>query len=188
VDSSSTSPGCSVTFSYSFDSTNTKTVHFQAYPVPDSSNNVIWYISKGADSSSKITLNGMDPTYTFPDTGVYTVQVEAGQLNGCVGIAQTQIVVTGHTWISTPNDSVPRIQSYPNPATDFVNLKVTLKTAGPISITIFSAMGTQVGVVQTSGASGDNQVSIPVKNLPQGIYFMHIQTGNTSSQSRFQKQ
>jgi PKD repeat protein len=179
---------CSVTFTYSFDSTNGRTVTLQAHPVPDSASFVTWYISKGADSSTRVTLTGFNPTYTFPDTGVYTVDIVANQPNGCVGYTEGQISVSGKNWISTPNDTVARIQSYPNPATDIVNLKVTLKNAGPISITIFSAMGSQVGVVQTSGASGDNQVSIPVKNLPQGIYFMHIQSGNTSSQSRFQKQ
>lgn len=187
VDSSITPLACSVSFSATFDSSSARTIHFQSYPVPDSVVSAQWNIVSG-DSNYVYNLTGLDPTLTVGDTGIYIVTLQTQSASGCTAYAQNQIDVTGSKWMSTPNDTVARIQSYPNPATDFVNLKVNLKKAGPISITIFSAMGSQVGVVQTSGASGDNQVSIPVKNLPQGIYFMHIQSGNTSSQSRFQKQ
>ncbi len=187
VDSTTTGPACSVSFGYSFGSTNAKTITFHAYPVPDSAVSAQWNIVN-VDSSYIYNLTGLAPTVTVGDTGLYIVTLQTQSASGCSAYVQSFVEISGKTWLSTPNDTVARIQSYPNPATDIVNLKVTLKSDGPISITIFSAMGSQVGVIQTSGASGDNQVSIPVKNLPQGIYFMHIQTGNTSSQSRFQKQ
>ena len=231
---------CSVSYSYSVDSANAKTISFTAYPVPDSAVIQYWVFTNTPDSINLIANN---PTYTFADTGTYNVALRTVSAGGCTAFANGVIHVgngvitvppdstvtippdsTGHgdSTITIPPDStghgdstitIPpdstghgdstacadstghkdttqavRLVVYPNPVSSTLTLNVTLQTAAPVSITLYSTLGSVVGQIQSSGVQGVNQFSIPVQSLPHGIYFVYLRSGGATSQSRFQKQ
>lgn len=223
---------CSVSFTYSVDSANAKTISFTAHPVPDSAVTQHWTFTSTKDSINLFTNN---PTYTFADTGTYNVALEAATAGGCTSFANGVIHVgggsvtippdsTGHgdSTITIPPDStghgdstitIPpdstghgdstvcadstgrkdttqalRLVVYPNPVSSTLTINVTLKAPAPLTITLYSTLGTVVGRVQSSGVQGVNQFTIPVQNLPHGIYFVYLRSGGATSQSRFQKQ
>jgi PKD repeat protein len=174
---------CSVTFTYTSDSLQPATVHFHAVSVPFSdSTTYTWTISADSNFATPLAapfiLTGSDLVYTFPDTGKYFVQLRASTPE-CT--AYTAQVIT----ISRPKSN--HIKAYPNPVRDVVHVNLTLPAAETIRVTIFNAEGIPVDAYETGGVRGLNILSIPVKNLMRGIYFMHLQYGTTSSESRFQK-
>jgi hypothetical protein len=175
---------CSVSFTYSIDSLrpNQVSFHATAYPASDST---IYYWVIVSDSSTTtppitpVILSGSHPNYTFPDTGEYTVTLWTTAPDMCRANTAQDIRIN--------RSGEDRLTAYPNPVRDIVHVNLILQKAGPIRITLFSALGNLMGAEQIGGVQGLNILSIPVKSLPTGIYFMHLQYGNTSSESRFQK-
>lgn len=177
-------PTCSVFFTYTIDSLNAGLVSFHAVasPAPDSTS-YYWVIT--SDSLTRtppitpVVLTGSNPTYTFSDTGEYTVTLRTTAPSGCTAYTAQDIRIS--------QTGTNHLKAYPNPVTDVVHVNLVLQKTEPVYITIFSSMGNLMDKVQVGGVQGLNILSIPVKKLPPGIYFMHLQYGNSSSESRFQK-
>ncbi|TDW96488.1 PKD domain-containing protein [Dinghuibacter silviterrae] len=174
---------CSVFFVYSMDTLHPGLVAFHAIATPKSDSTVYtWFISTDSGSTgpaiTPVTLTGSNPEYTFQDNGEYAVQLTAAT-PGCTAFTD-QVITISHIQNT-------RIKTYPNPVTDIVHVNLNLPVTEPIRVTIYNAEGVPMDAFQTGGVSGLNILSIPVKNLSRGIYFMHIQYGNTSRESRFQK-
>jgi len=68
-----------------------------------------------------------------------------------------------------------------------VNLTVNLPSYTRVDIQINNSMGVLVSSRQVSGLPGANRITIPVSNLPTGLYYIEVQYGTTILQGKFQK-
>jgi hypothetical protein len=142
---------------------------------------ISWRIM-GPDSLSAGPYHGPSFSYTFPDTGYYAVYVSAEKRSGCL-VSNGQYIRID----SVPGPSGHYINSYPNPATTQVTLNVTLEEYTTVDIRVYNSMGAQVLSRSVSGYPGVNQITLPIANLPMGVYYIELQFGNTILRSKFQK-
>ncbi|ALI98493.1 glycosyl hydrolase [Rufibacter tibetensis] len=67
---------------------------------------------------------------------------------------------------------------YPNPANSGqLTIRITVTSPVKATFTLFNATGAKVAEVSKQFTSGANQVQIPLKNFPNGIYVLSIQKG-----------
>lgn len=139
-----------------------------------------WYIVT-FDSSLNVTLNTINPTYNFPDSGSYSVCLYGVTNTGCARwYCQTISVASGRRMNVLP--------SFPNPVDGSgVNLRLTLPESNRIRVTVYNTSGNIVYDSERSGAPGMNTITIPVTGLQRGQYFIDIRYGNERKQSIFQK-
>jgi hypothetical protein len=110
------------------------------------------------------------------------VSVAARLISGCNVYAGQNIHI----------DSVPAapggfIASYPNPATTQVTLVVSLDKETVIAIRVYNSMGSQVLSTTRTGYPGVNQITLPIANLPIGVYYIQLQYDDTILKSKIQK-
>ena len=67
----------------------------------------------------------------------------------------------------------------PNPFNDYVSFQYTLAQTGPVNITLYDPMGRLVRSVETTDAqdAGEYNVTIDGNDLPEGMYYLHVLTG-----------
>jgi hypothetical protein len=142
---------------------------------------ISWRIM-GPDSLSAGPSHGPSFSYTFPDTGYYGVYVTAEKRSGCL-VSNGQFVHID----SVSGSSGHYINSYPNPATSQVTLDVTLDEYTAVEIRVYNSMGSLVLSRVVSGSPGVNQITLPIANLPMGVYYIELQYGDTILRSKVQK-
>jgi PKD repeat protein len=139
-----------------------------------------WYIT-AFDSSLNVTLNTMNPTYSFPDSGSYSVCLYAVTTTGCTRWYCQTISVAGARMINV-------LPSFPNPSDGSnVNLRLTLPETNRIRVTVYNTSGNIVYDSEKNGGPGMNVITIPVAGLQRGQYFVDIRYGNERKRSIFQK-
>jgi hypothetical protein len=173
---------------------DTCTIAFTATPAANRPNQYMFSVINGAEYDSIIWsiqspdsmptrfYQGPDITYTFPDTGLYTVIVSADRISGCPVQSGQWVHIDS---LGSPSDQ--SITSYPNPATTRVTLTVTLTKYETVDIRVYNSMGGMVSSRNFPGYPGVDQLTIPVGNLPTGVYYIELQIGNTILRSKFQK-
>lgn len=139
-----------------------------------------WHIV-AFDSSLNVTLNTMNPTYSFPDSGSYSVCLYAVTNTGCSRWYCQTISVAGARMMNV-------LPSFPNPADGSnVNLRLTLPESNRVRITVYNTSGNVVYDSERNGTPGMNTITIPVAGLQRGQYFVDIRYGNERKRSIFQK-
>jgi hypothetical protein len=77
------------------------------------------------------------------------------------------------------NDQQPfdanEIRIFPNPATSYVEINLSTKQKGRLSIYFYDVLGKKVYVKELTGNGVDLIERIPVTGLPQGVYILHIE-------------
>jgi hypothetical protein len=71
-------------------------------------------------------------------------------------------------------------QNYPNPFDRTTTIKVALKTAEDIHLSVYNTMGQMVAAKVLKGTSGMNAIDFEANNLSSGIYFYTVKVGNNS--------
>jgi hypothetical protein len=142
---------------------------------------ISWTIM-GPDSLFAGPYHGPSFNYTFPDTGYYSVYVTADKRSGCA-VSNGQYVHID----SIAGPSGHFINAYPNPTTTQVGLSVTLDEHTSVDVRVYNSMGGLVLSRTVSGYPGFNQITLPIANLPQGVYYVELQYGGTILRSKFQK-
>jgi len=140
-----------------------------------------WHWSFGDGESDTIQF----PSHTYVKNGTYTVTLKINSSEGCSDSIIKRISINGCTTTSIQNFS--SIQSiitfYPNPAASTLNIE---STTNPIqSITVFDITGKEVYSLENLNTQ--NQ-SIPVANLPSGIYLIKAGFDNGSYMAKFMKE
>jgi len=148
----------------------------------DRYDSISWTIVGGADSLFAGPFHSPGFTYTFADTGFYDVFVTAEALPGC-SVVSGQVVRID----SIPKGSGNKIGSYPNPATSQVTLNITLDSYTTVDVRIYNSMGGLVLTRNVAGSPGVNQITLPIANLPPGVYYVELLYGETTLRSKFQK-
>jgi PKD repeat protein len=161
---------------------------------------VQWSIVKGyaansatfipKDSADIVTLTGINPIYSFPDTGFYTINATTITQSGCQASSgwQNLYIVSPNLIVSPPNtNSIMQIPVYPSPATDHLNIVISLTNYSSVTIDVYNAVGNFVISKKYGGMPGNNQLVLPVQKLPSGVYYIRINDGLNIHNSRFQK-
>jgi len=156
-------------------------IHFYAnanVPIIDQT----WTITKLPVSSpgSTVTLHQNNPTYLFQDTGYYRVCLRAVTLGGCIKEVCKIIHIT-----QVSNACL--LQAYPNPATNVVNVNVTLTQTGMIDAYVYNSLNVLVKEKHQLGVPGNNVVSININDLPAGLYRIKLIYQNHVCYAVFQK-
>ncbi|HEV3411994.1 MAG TPA: PKD domain-containing protein [Puia sp.] len=148
---------------------------------PERYDSISWTIA-GTDSLFAGPFHGESFKYAFRDTGYYLIEVTANARPGCF-VQNAQVIHID----SVPKSQGNYITSYPNPATAQVSLSVTLNSSAAVAIRVYNSMGGQVLSQSASGYPGVNQITVPIANLPIGVYYIELQYGNTILRSKVQK-
>jgi PKD repeat protein len=182
---------CSINFTYTANPGKPNVISFtenSGQPIASQQ----WAIYKGweslvVNSAALAYLKGNNPTYTFPDSGYYFITLKITTDAGCASSTAAEIFIDSIARGTVLPNSVTQMPVYPNPATNNVNLLVTLPSNNNIGVNIYSAVGNLIITKQIAGTSGDNRLSIPVQNLKPGVYYIKINYGSEVKRSRFQK-
>lgn len=109
--------------------------------------------------------DGWDPSYL----SVIGMLVEpSGKINNA-GKSKAQGVAS----IETIQENVFKLSAYPNPASDFVNLKLELKEAASVTIEVVNMLGAVVSTIDTQNLSAGTVYNVVgVESLTNGVYFI----------------
>jgi hypothetical protein len=87
------------------------------------------------------------------------------------------------TNISTINTPILSCKLYPNPSQDLTHLEFELKEISPVQITIYSNAGQVIrNIFQENRVLGQEQITFSTAQLPNGFYYIDIQTNDQSQQ------
>ncbi len=110
-----------------------------------------------------------------PETGVNYYRLEIVNADGSVAYS-------GIRTLEGPAPQSATISIYPNPASDILHV-VTAGT-GSVGILVIDAQGR---VVRQVNAASGNTIDVPVNDLPKGIYFAELLTGQSKFTRTFLK-
>ncbi|MBK7432742.1 MAG: PKD domain-containing protein [Chitinophagaceae bacterium] len=169
-----------VNFTYQRDPNVPNKLYFAAnsnFPILDQT----WTITRLVNNQS-VTLHQNNPSYLFPDTGMYRVCLRAVTLGGCIKEVCQYIRIerTGGTNACT-------LQAYPNPASSIVSVNVSLTAPEMINVYIYNSSNVLVLQRQQQGVVGANVVTTNIANLLAGQYVIKLIYGNHVCYGQFQK-
>lgn len=130
--------------------------------------------------------------YTFREcnvpSGIWFYRLRQIDLNGEEHFSEwIQVQVTGVTGVA---ESAPRVfalqQNYPNPFNPKTEIKFSVEREGRATLRVFNIIGQPVAVLYDDvGQPGTlYSATFDGKNLPSGIYFYRLESGNQSAMKK----
>lgn len=129
----------------------------------------------GVYSGPGVTAGIFDPIAA--GVGLQTITYTYTDINNCVGVATSTILVDVCTGINVSNDATG-ISVYPNPATNFVTVELQLGNPQDVEINLLNMLGQIVYSSKTTQTTGISKVNINSEFLPRGIYLLQVKTLN----------
>ncbi|MEP6675978.1 MAG: ELWxxDGT repeat protein [Ferruginibacter sp.] len=151
-------------------------------------NNKGFEIQRSNDGRNFTDSLGFVNAKAFADNGASYTFTDAAPLSGRNYYRLKQKDFDGHftyspvRWIDFGKDIYVKV--YPNPATDIVNINSSYAFKNAI-LSIRSSSGQ---LIRQQTINGSGTISIPVKNLSAGIYFIEINEGTSVTKLDFTKQ
>jgi hypothetical protein len=177
-------PQCSISFTYSHDSTQgDQSYHFFAQAAIGSatSDSITWTVNNTIAGTGDSLTRNFQP-------GVYSVCADLITGSGCQSQYCQTIDVTDSTAGTPPPDTTGEyVRCYPNPAFSSTNILLQLDKEALIYIRVYNSMGGEVEEKTVKGFVGMNIVSVPLGSLQMGIYYIQLQYGNQIRRSKIQK-
>lgn len=152
----------------SFDTVSVVSCEVTLTNMSSNATSYVWDFGDGTiQSSTDISVN---PTYTYQTPGTYTITLTAS--NDCGDNVSTTLVQVQCVGVGINNNDIEALISiYPNPATDFVNVKFDgFENMNDVQISLIDMEGR---TVLQSIPSGVNHV-IDVSHLAAGTYNLRI--------------
>lgn len=84
---------------------------------------------------------------------------------------------------SNQPDPLKSLQVYPNPATEFVNVKFDTPQAKKVKLTIYNILGTSIEL--ETEVVDEFEIKIKVKDLATGYYFLSVRDESSSIRSTY---
>lgn len=183
---------CSSNFSVFPDSSQAHT--YIAYNLATGAMPMTYLWSWGDGTSS----TGAYPSHTYQGPGLYTICLTITDANGCTSTTcnpyqllrlsssapVTINVVAGSTGINE-TDISGQISVYPMPASDLLNVSISLVKNDLVSTRIFNSTGQRVLEVEAQEfASGSHTLKLNVQQLSPGIYTLETRIGNARGYSK----
>ena len=127
----------------------------------------------GAYSGPGVSNGWFDPGSA--GSGTHTIEYSYIGLNGCENSAEETILVDPCTGITEFGDGIMHL--YPNPTSGNFNLKINYN--GSVDIQIVNILGKIVYYFETFSYV-DSEHSINLQDVPEGIYFVRMQTSENT--------
>ncbi|RYD99363.1 MAG: T9SS type A sorting domain-containing protein [Sphingobacteriales bacterium] len=118
-------------------------------------------------------------TLTNAETGDYTVQVTTN--DGCT--VTSDVYNYTPTNIGVPNSIKNKLAVYPNPAHDQITLDFGKVPDQFAVLTIFDGTGKMIAMQKLN--SGDQKQAVNIAALPEGIYLIKVNSGNSVYSATF---
>jgi PKD repeat protein len=128
----------------------------------------IWNFGNG------ITMSGASVNYTFPQEGVYDVQLKALSVNGTSELTQQVVVSKSLAQAAVLNTT--ELQLYPNPVREILRVDFKNTDAKELIIQIKNMSGQVVYLNQITN-DGSSHTDLNIQNLKAGIYMLRIYNG-----------
>jgi PKD repeat protein len=110
--------------------------------------------------------------------GSYYVKYTATDPSGNTRVVSRLVVVSEEGAVGIAEESnIPGLSLYPNPASDVINL--SWDATNLRSIKVYSLTGREVAAVSIS--SSQRSVAVDIRQLPQGMYFVRMETTTGSA-------
>ena len=144
----------------------------------------IWIISDAAGEQD--TLTGNPVSYTFPSEGDWHIQLILE--NSCgEAISETSLQIIFPA-VNSP-DWLRSLLVFPNPATDILRLQATgWEGSGLIPAALFDARGRRLQRHEIPTNPGEWNYTLPLENLPSGIYLLTFFHEGSTGQLKIIKQ
>ncbi len=165
-------------------------VSFQDLSFPFGAANYAWDFGDGNTSTEQF------PVHIYAQPGTFTVSLTIDAFDGCTStFTVTMNLLTGQFWgnsapsaiVFNPSDAKEEkpaqdaLNLYPNPAGEVVNLiwdKKSQLGTGEAQLSLQSMAGQQVWKADYHLTQGQQQLQIPLTNLPSGMYMLKIIDGS----------
>lgn len=87
----------------------------------------------------------------------------------------------------SPSDPIKSVEIFPNPATDFVNVKFTAPIAHKVRLMVHNVIGNTMEL--ETEIVGEHEIKVKVKDLANGYYLISVKDehANLSSTYKFLK-
>ena len=134
------------------------------------------WLSVGPDAGTVAAAGSQDLTLSFDATGLPNGTYEADVVVGCSDPAQewTEVHVTLDVITSIENNAKIGVMTYPNPATDFINV---VSDEMLQNVTVYTMDGKVVSTTNPESTS----VSVNISDLASGNYILEVKAGNDST-------
>lgn len=77
------------------------------------------------------------------------------------------------------------VSTFPNPATDFLNIVLHQTDNEDLNVTVFNMSGSLVYSEAFAGISGINNIQLSVGEYPKGLYLVNVESQKASVQTKF---
>jgi hypothetical protein len=142
------------------------------------------------DGTATATPSGGTPGYTYLwmpgsqttaiatglNAGTYTCTIT--DANGCT--TTTTVTIGTMSGINSPYNSLLRVDLFPNPAQDHVQIAITLAQKGNVHIELYNIIGEKIDALDFGNVNVINY-SYTTSQLPNGIYFFTVTSGSLTT-------
>lgn len=119
-------------------------------------------------------------SYTLPDYGIYSLQARATDNDGASAFSLPVQVTAERSSSLTmlPGSGGLAFDAFPNPARGSLSLRFSSTEAGELSLRLTNPLGQEVISRQVQLPAGESQFSLPLGQLPAGVYQLLVFKGN----------
>jgi len=143
-----------------------------------------WSLIQTTNSS---TFSYVDDDINITASGDYIYYQVKAYRNGVYSLATNNISTRGNFYkqnINSEGKSISRFNlfdNYPNPFNPTTTITYQLPIKGQVVLKIFNTMGEEVAVLENEfKEKGTYSATFNAENLPSGMYFYHLRTGDYS--------
>ena len=143
--------------------------------------NYIWTVPGGAVINSGQGTKNLNLNFgsVASANGIITVKSS----NSC-GTSTAKVLAVVTSVCPRLGDAVTQLQVYPNPANSYINVSFNVEQSQQATIILRDAAGRIVYNEAIDAATGLNNQQIELSNLAKGVYFVQLQTGDSSENTR----
>ena len=107
--------------------------------------------------------------------GTHVISYTYADANGCQDIATNNIIVDACTGISE-NTDITQLSVFPNPTNGMFTVDLTINSEQQIELELLNTLGDVVKVENYNLQKGNSKISVSIKNLSKGMYYVKTQT------------
>ncbi len=142
------------------------------------------------DNDGTIDATDQNPSFTYQQTGDYSVKLIVSNGNSADTLLRTNYVsVTPVTSVNGNEDLSPSefklYQNYPNPFNPSTVIKYSVAEESFVNIKVYNVLGTEVAtLVNEKKTPGSYELNFGGEKLPSGVYVYRIEAGNFTSSKK----